>query len=268
MKKYLLFFSCVLLAFSANAESVIVSDTSLSSDNEENVSDLQITGPEKVLNYLSNDTSDPLFLLSKHNILSDTAVSYIDEKVRLGETIAYGITNSLSIMANLLYQFDFSHDKQNGFSSFDIGGVYRMNHGRDSSKVISDALFGLKVGGSEHVRSPEYADSSYYAGLRFGRQWSGISLSGTIKSTWVFDESRGLSYIDFIPESYFRINKDWRVGLGLDFRVSTNKYLLPNQDWANFKFVRQYGNTQYVGRVDYEFEKKEVQIGANIKIMF
>ena len=37
MKKYLLFFGCVLLAFSANAESVIVSDTSLSSDNEENV---------------------------------------------------------------------------------------------------------------------------------------------------------------------------------------------------------------------------------------
>jgi len=264
MKKYLLFLVCVFVALSAKAEGVVVSDTTLDSNEEA----INTSYDKPTANPLSNDMADPLFLLSKNNILSDTALSYVDSKFRLGETVGYGLTNSLSLQANILYQFDFSHDKQNGFSSFDLGGTYRMNHGTESSRVISDALFGLKVGGSEHVRSPEYADSSYYAGLRFGRQWAGVSLAGTIKSTWVFDETRGLSYIDFIPESYFRINKDWRAGVGLDFRVSTNKVLLPNQEWADFKVVRQYGNTQYVGRIDYEFEKKEVQVGGNIKILF
>ena len=134
--------------------------------------------------------------------------------------------------------------------------------------IISDALFGLKLWGSSHVRTPEYADSSYYAGLRFGRQYTGVTLAGTVKSTWVFDDTRGLSYIDFIPEAYFRFKYDWHGGIGFDFRKSTNPHLLDNQEWLNLKLLRQYGNTQYVGRFDYEFDSGEVQVGANVKILF
>jgi hypothetical protein len=166
------------------------------------------------------------------------------------------------------YQIDFSGHHENGFSATEIGGTYRMSHGFNRSHLISDALFGLKLWGSSHVRTPEYADSSYYAGLRIGRQYTGVTLAGTVKSTWVFDNTRGLSYIDFIPEAYFRFRYDWHAGIGLDFRKSTNPHLLDNQEWLNLKLLRQYGNTQYVGRFDYEFGSGEVQVGANVKILF
>ena len=84
----------------------------------------------------------------------------------------------------------------------------------------------------------------------------------------MFDDNRGLSYIDFIPEAYFRFMYDWRAGVGLDIRKSTNPHLLGNQEWLNLKFVKQFGNTQYVGRFDYEFETSEILFGANIKILF
>ena len=93
-------------------------------------------------------------------------------------------------------------------------------------------------------------------------------LDGTVKSTWVFDGNRGVSYIDFIPEAYFRFKYDWRAGLGFDIRRSTNEHLLNNQEWLNLKLLRQYGNTQYVGRFDYEFESNEIQIGFDLKILF
>ena len=169
---------------------------------------------------------------------------------------------------NMLYQVDFSGADEHGFSATEFGAIYRMNHGTESSRIISDVLFGLKAWGSSHVRTPEYADSSYYAGLRFGRQYMGLTLAGTVKSTWVFDDVRGLSYLDFMPEAYFRFQYDWRGGIGLDFRKSTNTNLLDNQQWLNFKLLRQYGNTQYVGQFGYEFESGEVQFGANVKILF
>ncbi|MBO7066737.1 MAG: hypothetical protein J6W40_03890, partial [Alphaproteobacteria bacterium] len=125
---------------------------------------------------------------------------------------------------------------------------------------------GFRFGGSKHVRTPWFADSSYYAGLRFGRQWAGITLAATIKSTWVFDETRGMSYIDFIPESYFRIDQIWRAGGGFTFRKSTNPHY--NQEWLNLKMVAQFGRTQYIGHFDYEFEHEEAQIGAKINILF
>ena len=79
---------------------------------------------------------------------------------------------------------------------------------------------------------------------------------------------RGLSYLDFIPEAYFRFKYDWRAGIGLDFRKSTNTQFLPNQEWLNLKLLRQYGNTQYVAKMDYEFEKTEFQFGFDVKILF
>lgn len=285
MKKYLLFLAGVCFALNVNAEEVVLSDTYAADDGY--VTEEPFTAPQTTTSYSSNksgqyntkikpaaktllatDTSDPLYLIGDDQFLLDTSVNFYDEKLRLGQYIGYGINNNFAIHANMLYQFDFSGNRENGFSATEFGGEYRMNHGFGRTHIISDALFGLKLWGSSHVRTPEYADSSYYAGLRLGRQYTGITLAGTVKSTWVFDNSRGLSYIDFIPEAYFRLRYDWRAGIGFDIRRSTNKTLLPNQEWLNLKLLRQYGNTQYVGHFDYEFETGKVQLGFDIKVLF
>lgn len=286
MKKYLLFLVGFCFVLNAYGEGVVLSDTSVSDD--EVVTEEPFVAPQttnaypssQTENYVSqqikpatkslllNDTSDPLFLIPDNKFLSDTYVFHVDRKLRLGQYIGYGINNNFVIHANMHYQVDFSGHDEHGFSATEFGGVYRMSHGFNQSHIISDALFGLKLWGSSHVRTPEYADSSYYAGLRFGRQFTGVTLSGTVKSTWVFDDERGLSYIDFIPEAYFRFKYDWRAGIGFDFRKSTNTHLMDNQEWLNLKLLRQYGNTQYVGHFDYEFDTGEVQVGADIKILF
>lgn len=286
MKKYLFLLMAAFGLTNAYGEGVVLSDTSLSDDDV--VSEEPFVAPQTTNTYqstssnsyvsqqirpafkntLSNDSSDPLFLVGDNQFLFDTYISIFDEKIRFGESIGYGINNNLVVHANMLYQWDVSGHEQNGFSSTELGGTYRMSHGSNVNHIISDALFGLKLGGSSHVRTPEYADSSYYAGLRFGRQYAGLTLAGTVKSTWVFDDNRGLSYLDFIPEAYFRFQYDWHAGIGFDLRKSTNPHLLTNQEWLNLKLLRQFGNTQYVGRFDYEFESEEIQVGANIKILF
>ena len=265
----------VCIGFNAYCEGVVLSDTSVNDDmTEESLGtyNYSSSGSEykqvTIEDILAKDTSDPLFLTADNHFLSDTFLYFADEKMRLGQYLDYGINDNLVIHANILYQWDFSGNRENGFSATEFGGIYRMNHGNGESRIISDALFGLKLWGSSHVRTPEYADSSYYAGLRFGRRFTGVTLAGTVKSTWVFDNGRGLSYLNFIPEAYFRFKYDWRAGLGLDIRRSTNTKLLDNQEWLNLKLVKQFGNTQYVGHFDYEFGSSEVMGGIDIKILF
>ena len=200
--------------------------------------------------------------------MSETTLSYGHDIMRLGQGLSYGLNDRLSISGLVHYQIDFV-GQDDGFSSVDLGATYRMGRAEDNdARLISDLILGFKFGGSERVRTPEYADSSYYAGLRFGRQWAGITLAGTIKSTWVFDKMRGLSYIDFIPESYFRIDERLRAGAGVTFRKSTNPQWLKNQEWLNLKMVFQFGRTQYMGNVDYEFEDEEVRVGAKVNVLF
>ena len=290
MKKVLLLFFCLCFVTNVYGAGVVLSDTSVDGDvadtdtviDEEPISTGASTRYQSVSgdNYvseqirpavkslISNDTSDPLFLVGDNDFLSDTYLSYVDEKLRIGQYLGYGINNNFVIHANMHYQIDFTKDHENGFSATEFGGTYRMSNGFGNTRIISDALFGLKVWGASHVRTPEYADSSYYAGIRFGRQYTGLTLAGTVKSTWVFDDTRGLSYIDFIPEAYFRFKYDWRGGIGFDIRRSTNVHLLSNQEWLDLKLLRQFGNTQYVGRFDYEFESHEIQVGLNVKILF
>ncbi len=219
---------------------------------------------------LETDTSDPLFILRDDAILAEGGLSYGHEDshdiLRMGLNFSYGLNDRLSIGARTNYQIDFS-GAQDGFSSVDLGGVYRMARAGDNdARLISDALFGFKFGGSKYVRTPDFADSSYYAGLRLGRQWAGVTLAATIKSTWVFDDTRGMSFIDFIPESYFRMDQNWRGGAGFTFRKSTNPHY--NQEWLNLKLVCQFGRTQYIGHIDYEFEDDEAQIGTRVKVLF
>lgn len=215
---------------------------------------------------LARDTSDPLYMLSIEETLSQTTLTFWDNVLRAGQSVSYGMNNRLTIGANVHYQIDFDGD-EDGFSAIDVGGAYRMSNGSDNSaQLISDVLFGLKFGGSSHVRTPYFADSTYYAGLRFGRQWSGVTLAATVKSNWIFDDTRGMSYIDMTPEVYFRLDPDMRLGFDFTWRKATNPDY--DQEWLGGKFVRQYGRTQYIGHVDYEFESEDFQVGAQINILF
>ena len=173
---------------------------------------------------ISVDTSDPLYMPEIEHLLSTTDVTYGDDLLRLGQSFSYGLNNRLMANANVHYQFDFVRArKERGFSSIELGGIYRAGLADDNSAHVStDVLFGARFAGNRHVREPDFAKSSYFAGLRVGRQWAGVTLAGTVKSTWVFDDARGMSYIDFIPEVYFRMIEGWRAGAEFTARVATN----------------------------------------------
>ncbi len=223
-------------------------------------------GQANANNVLATDTSDPLYMLAIEEILSESSLIYSDNVLRAGQTVSYGLNNRLTLGGNVHFQEDFN-GSQDGFSSIDLGGVYRAADGSsDNSNIIYDILFGMKFGGSSHVRTPYFADSTFYAGLRMGRQWAGVTLAATLQSNWVFDDVNGMAYIDFMPEAYFRINPDWRLGANLLFRKATDsKY---DQEWIGGKIVRQFGRTQYTGHIDYEFESDDVLVGAKLNILF
>ncbi len=215
---------------------------------------------------IERDTSDPLYMVAEGHALSQTTLTYWDDILRAGQSLSYGMNNSFVISANIHFQEDFS-GSNDGFSSFDFGGFYRLaTAATNQYGMISDVLFGLKVGGSSHVRTPDYADSTYYAGLRIGRQMEVLTLSATVKSSWIFDDTRGMAFIDFIPEAYFRVHPDWRFGLVSTLRKATMSDY--NQQWIGAKLVRQFGRTQYVGHIDYEFESNDTQVGIRLNILF
>ncbi|MFQ6760483.1 MAG: hypothetical protein ACLRFM_03755 [Alphaproteobacteria bacterium] len=217
---------------------------------------------------LSVDTSDPLYMLDTEHLLSTTDATYGNDLLRLGQSFSYGLNNRLMANANVHYQFDFVRArKERGFSSIELGGVYRAGLADDNSaRVSTDVLFGARFAGNRHVREPDFAKSSYFAGLRVGRQWAGLTLAGTVKSTWVFDDTRGMSYIDFIPEVYFRMIDGWRAGAEFTARVATNDDF--DREWLKLKLVKQFGRTQYGATYAYEWEKSESTVGLYLNILF
>jgi len=218
--------------------------------------------------YLNADTSDPLYMLETEHLLSTTDVEYGNDILRLGQAFEYGMNNRLNMGANVHYQFDFVRSrKERGFSSIEINGAYRAGLADDNSaRVSTDVLFGARFGGNRHVREPDFAKSTYFAGLRVGRQWAGVTLAGTVKSTWVFDDTRGMSYIDFIPEVYFRMIEGWRLGVGFDARVATNPAY--DREWLKFRLIKQFGRTQYGATYAYEYEKEDSTVGLFLNILF
>jgi hypothetical protein len=223
-------------------------------------------------NDVAHDTSDPLYLQSIEEILSQSSVSYWDHVLRVGQGVSYGLNNRLSIGANVHYQHDFNGD-EDGFSAIDLGATYRVGNADDNdAHMTTDVLFGFKFRGSSRVRTPDYADSTYYLGVRMGRQWAGVTLAATLKSTWVFDDERGIAFLDLTPEAYFRMAPDWRFGIGFTVRKATSDDPENNKDydqeWLHLKLVRQYGRTQYIGHVDYEFESDDARVGAKVNILF
>ena len=215
---------------------------------------------------LMTDTSDPLFLQARGGTLVQGALGYFETGVRMGLGTSYGVTDRLALGGRVHYQQDFA-GPQDGFSRIDLGGLYRAGDADEGDdNLVYDVLFGLKFGGSHRVRMPDYANSAYYMGVRFGRQYAGVTLAGTVKSTWIFDDTRGMAYIDFIPEVYFRTDEDWRIGGGLTLRKATDVHY--NEETLDFKLVRQYGMTQYIGYVDYAFEADDVGAGIKVNILF
>ncbi|MCQ2580649.1 MAG: hypothetical protein MJ164_00555 [Alphaproteobacteria bacterium] len=214
------------------------------------------------------DTSDPLYMLEDEHLLSVSDITYGDDLLRLGQSFSYGLNNRLMAGANVHYQFDFVRArKERGFSSIELTGAYRAGLPDDNSANVStDILFGARFGGNRHVREPDFAKSSYFAGLRVGRQWAGLTLSGTVKSTWVFDDTRGVSYIDFMPEAYFRMVYGWRAGIGFTARVATSPEF--DREWWKFKLVKQFGRTQYGAMYSYEYEEENSTVGLYVNILF
>ncbi len=214
------------------------------------------------------DTSDPLYMLSNEHVLSTTSVDYGNDILRLGQAFSYGANDRFNMGANVHYQFDFVRDrKETGFSSIELSGVYRSGAAESNSAgVSSDVLFGAKFAGNRNVREPDFAKSTYFAGLRFGRQWAGVSLSGTVKSTWIFDNANGMAFLDFIPEAYFRMVDGWRLGFGLTARVATDPGF--DREWLKVKVIHQFGRTQYGAVYSYEYEREDSAVGAYVNILF
>jgi len=228
---------------------------------------------------VSLDTSDPLYMAADDRILSTTDIGYGNDFLRLGQGFEYGVNDRLSMHANTHYQFDFAHNRrERGFSSIELGGVYRAGLADDNSMgVVSDVLFGINFGGNHRVsdlglRKNHKTDESitdktkYFAGVRIGRQWAGVTLSGTVKSTWIFDNAKGMAMLDFMPEMYFRMVEGWRFGVGLTARLSTNPDF--DKEWLKFKVLRQFGQTQYAVIYSYEYEEEESSIGMQLNILF
>ncbi len=216
---------------------------------------------------LSHDTSDPLFMQARTGVLSKTSLDYFSTGLRLGQDLSYGLTDRFVFGGRVHYQQDFD-GTQDGFSSIDLGGIYRLGTASETeSHIIYDVLMGLKFGGSERVRTPDYADSTYYVGFRLGRQYSGVTFAGTVKSSWIFDDvPRGMAFIDFIPEVYFRVSNDWRVGANFGLRKATNPHY--DEETLGLLVAREYGRTQYVGHIEYAFEANDISAGARINILF
>ncbi len=213
---------------------------------------------------LVDDTSDPLFLTSRGRLLSRTLFDYFENGLRVGQYFDYGIIDGLVVGGNFHYQRDFDGD-ENGFSSVDLNALYRIANSEDNH-LIYDMLGGVKFGGTHRLRSPDFADSVYYLGFRFGQQYEHVTLAATVKSSWIFNNEHGMAYIDFAPDLYVRVSTDWRVGIGANLRKATDKGY--DEETVGGRIVRQYGRTQYVGHFDYSFEAEEFAAGLKINILF
>lgn len=213
---------------------------------------------------LVDDTSDPLFLTARGRLLSQTLFDYFENGLRVGQYLNYGVVDGLVVGGNFHYQRDFDGD-QNGFSSVDLNALYRVANSADNH-LIYDMLGGVKFGGTHRLRSPDFADSVYYLGFRFGQQYEYVTLAATVKSSWIFNNEHGMAFIDFSPDLYLRLSADWKVGIGANLRKATDKAY--DEETVGGRIVRQYGRTQYVGHFDYSFEAEKFVAGLKINILF
>jgi hypothetical protein len=206
------------------------------------------------------DTEDPLYFEKANDLAVRGGAAFGDSILDIELQTAYGVNDLFVISADIRYQQDFNDRRNNdGFSHAGFGITYRMS----ADTVISDVFAGVNFAGGA---VPGLDHVSYSGGLRIGRQWDTVTLSGMLKTSWIFDETDGMAWINLAPDAYFRITEDWRIGLGFDFRKATN----PDFDatTAGLRVVRQYGRTQYVGFGEYEFEHSDLRFGGRINVVF
>ncbi|MDR0231867.1 MAG: hypothetical protein LBI82_07080, partial [Dysgonamonadaceae bacterium] len=200
------------------------------------------------------------FFNAKGDFLSRTSGDLWHSNLRFKQAFSFGLTDSFNIGANIKYHENFN-GKDDGFSNVGITAEYRV--GRDS--VLTDLLFGVDLGGGSR-KVEEFRKTHYIAGVRIGRQWNWVTLAGTLKTDWLFDDVYGRANIDFIPEAYFRITQEWSIGASADLRKSTAPSL--DREFVNLKIARRYGRTVYEVRGGYEFEEKDFILGGNLNILF
>ncbi|NMA32791.1 MAG: hypothetical protein GX944_02575 [Alphaproteobacteria bacterium] len=206
------------------------------------------------------DTEDPMYFEQARDFTIRGGLSFGDDILDVGLKAAYGINDIFVFGTTVKYQQDFNDERDyDGFSYFGFDAMYRMSNGA----VKSDLFGGIKVSGDA---DPRFDKNIYFGGVRIGRSWDWVTLSGALKSSWIFDELNGMAWIDIMPDIYFRLSSNWRIGLGADFRKSTNPIF--DTTIVNAKLVRQYGRTQYVGFGEYDFEQNNMKFGTRVNISF
>ena len=206
------------------------------------------------------DTEDPMYFEQARDFTFRGGLSFGDEILDTGVRGSYGINDIFVLGATVKYQQDLDDDRDyDGFSYTGMDVTYRVSN----ENIKTDVFGGVKFSGDA---DPRFDKTIYSAGFRLGRAWDQVTLAGTFKTSWLFDEINGMAWIDMIPEAYFRIDENWRIGFNADLRKATD----PDFDATilGMKFVRQYGRTQYTGYGEYDFEQKFVKFGTRLSIAF
>jgi len=216
---------------------------------------------------LANDTEDPMYLSKLGDFVSRTSFS-AGRHFHFRENASYGFSNRFSLAADMRWR---SRGEEFGYGLSSIGllGTYRMGQGATGE---TDIMFGLGVGG--HGIVPSYSDEVYSVGIRTGKQWSGMTLSATIMTNWIFDDWNnshggmpGMTYIDFAPDAYLRLaDSNWAIGAGILLRKSTISVF--DQEWATIKFGATVGMTGWFVNVGYEFEEGDIRVGGTLNMLF
>jgi len=206
------------------------------------------------------DTEDPLYMGNQGDFLFQTFARISDGGVfSIGEDVQIGLNDRLAFLFDIQYQQDFN-GSEDGFSGPGFGLMYRSGTG----PLISDLYGGIRLAGNQKV--PEFSNNTWYVGTRMGRQWSWVTLAAALESSWIFDESMGMAYFDFMPEAYFRIYQGFSAGVGADLRKSTNP--AADREWVNLKLSQRFGYTMYTVFSDYEFEMQEWRFGFRLNLLF
>ena len=206
------------------------------------------------------DTEDPLYMGRQGDFLFKTYARMSTKGVfDIGEDVQIGVNDRLALTLDLKYRQNFNGN-DDGFAGPGIGAIFRTGTGT----VISDLYGGVRLAGAQRV--PEFANNTWFAGTRVGRQWSWVTLAAALESNWVFDDAMGKAYFDFIPDAYFRIADGFTAGLGATLRKSTTPSF--DREWVNFKIGKQYGHTMYTIFSDYEFEMDEWRFGFRLNLLF
>jgi hypothetical protein len=208
---------------------------------------------------IATDVADPLYMERLGDFTMRTSAD-VGDFFQLREVASYGFSNKFSMAGDVRYR-NGTDNKTDGFSNIGLMGTYRVGQGNTG---LTDVLFGFGFGGQGVV--PNYSDEVYSVGVKTGKQWPAMTLSGTVMTNWIFDDENGIAYVDFIPEAYLRMHGDWSLGLGMTFRKSTTAVL--DQEWINTKIGTTIGKTGWFLNTGYEFESQDFRIGGSLNMLF